>query len=116
MQGCFFSRADKSPLTYILDPDIEEDYDCLGDFDDIDCEVIPKTVGQYTGIDDVNGDKIFEGDIVKHLISGYEDGGGEVYYQEGAFGTQARLMSDFPTFTLVVGNVHDNPELLEEKK
>ena len=53
---------------------------------------------------------------MKHLISGYEDGGGEVYYQEGAFGTQARLMSDFPTFTLVVGNVHDNPELLEEKK
>lgn len=81
-------------------------------------EVIPKTVGQFTGLTDKNGIKIFEGDIVEGLEYDEEDGFGVVYWDDGAFwvgndswcGTFCDNYNgkDFE----VIGNIHDNPELI----
>ena len=75
--------------------------------------VIPETVGQYTGLTDKNGVRIFEGDIVR-----YEDDIGYVIYN----GDDARFLVDSPNMYIsmdysnefeVIGNIHDNPELLK---
>ena len=75
-------------------------------------EVIPETVGQYTGFDDKNGKKVFEGDILKAEIW-WEQGGcyphTETCFTEATFPNMYK--NHFEKFE-VVGNIYDNPELL----
>ena len=93
-----------------------------------DAEVDSDTVGQYTGLTDKNGKKIFEGDIIHLEYSQVFFGGeyfgeytAEVSYKEGCFITDGinngdeieTPLSGFDNDELeIIGNIHDNPELL----
>ena len=93
-----------------------------------DAEVDSDTVGQYTGLTDKNGRKIFEGDIIHLEYSQVFFGGeyfgeytAEVSYKEGCFVTDGTNngdeietpLSGFDNDELeIIGNIHDNPELL----
>lgn len=81
----------------------------------------PATVGQYTGLT-ANGKRIFEGDIVNGLFLFERPIAGVVTFRDGSFGVQwmRGRVEEFSVFTSccnvaweVIGNVADNPELLE---
>lgn len=91
-------------------------------------DVDPATVGQYTGLRDKNGQRIFEGDIVVFDNSPYnaycEPITGQIDWRNGSLCFKYQpwksvfyrsLCSDdfFAAKCDVIGNVHDNPELVE---
>ena len=82
-------------------------------------EIIPETVGQYTGMADKNGTNIFEGDIVRESFKGH----GRIYHvfwDDDYFAFRAKgedityqLDEIAPSHCEVIGNIHDNKELLK---
>ena len=83
-------------------------------------DVAPETVGQFTGLTDKNGKKIFEGDIVKneHRRGQYQyfkifyDTRVYCFMVENKYGMLGFLYNVIGDLE-VIGSVHDNPELLK---
>jgi uncharacterized phage protein (TIGR01671 family) len=118
---------------------VDDDYE-----DHEETEVLPESVGQYTELTDKNGKKIFEGDIAKLYTNGYmpsvdigtvtiKDGMAGIEYHTDItrkygwnpyfyrfgdsgewrdMGASGKITYNFE----VIGNIHDNPELLEKEK
>ena len=95
-----------------------------------DYEVEQESIGQYTGLTDKNGKEIYDGDIVSHpwkdpIFGVFVETGQFVHsticFNNGAFVVNYRLqgeyiyLQDFVRLKCleVVGNIHDNPELLK---
>lgn len=124
VEGFYFQkqnpfREDGLPLTH-----------AISDMPPFGYDVLPETVGQFTGLYDKNGKRIFEGDIVSQKRNGFEtlyvtiftdkdvgscgccypsfDGIGFVF--ESVKGTRANVFDLYPLE--VVGNIHDNKEML----
>ena len=84
-------------------------------------EVDPETVGQYTGLTDRNGKRIFEGDICRNTKTGevvsvkwHGTFAGFVWSRRNDNGNLCDFGELFRAHDKyeVIGNIHDNPELM----
>ena len=83
-------------------------------------DIIPETLGQYTGLESKYGHKIFEGDIVR--VDG-EDELAEIIWNDNNAMFELEFWSWFSDFDhflgpecTIAGNIHDHPELLEPEE
>ena len=92
-------------------------YDAEINIERLTFDVIPETVGQYTGLTDKNGKRIFEGDIVslvKHDSLIYKVVYVPCRYElVNSKGVNCFVLDIYKSENIeVIGNIHDNPELL----
>ena len=98
-------------------------YDSEGTFNVVE----KSSVGQDTGLKDKNGEKIFEGDILVCESSGGTKYFTDVRYDGGALSIDVIdldyditaigwAMKDYLLSVEIIGNIHDNPELMEEQE
>lgn len=108
IEGCYYKRntyyGDQFLKHYIIVSTEDLDYEQALEY----YEVIPETVGQYTGLTDVEGSKIFEGDIMRNI-------GNVVEFCNDSFCINGDSPLAFWTKTKIVGNIYDDSKSREAK-
>lgn len=82
--------------------------------------IYDETVGQYTGLVDKYGTMLFEGDIIRDedgdiMVVKWQSKGAEFVLELKPY-VSVRFYSTLPSKIEIIGNIHDNPELLEADK
>ena len=125
LYGCPVIAEDKEAMYFFTD-------EKNGNFRQHIC--MRKTVGQYTGLIDKNGTKIFEGDIVQYIfpvenadpdigiikfseceknLDNYYGCGFHIEWKDSYLRTDIGYWTNYKGNKMeVIGNIHDNPELL----
>ena len=126
-RGKCLGRLHKKGFVYgslgVIDTDLVAIYQCKEFTEDVKFIVDIGTVGQYTGLTDKNGTKIFEDDIVKVTDDNGETnlcscGIGDVCFYDGSWYIGGEVndgLYDVKNiyYIEVIGNIYDNPELLK---
>ena len=118
VEGCGIIATENWVSIFTAIDDIDENSSEVNEI-----EVLPETVGQYTGLKDKNGTRIFEGDIVKSCEHN------DVYFVKYFDSDNYSAFDCVPDVPLcecnglsylvneegckVIGNIHDNPEILK---
>lgn len=110
----------------VIDTDLCAIYHCF-EFNDDEMQLVDSgSVGQFTGLTDKNGKKIFEGDILRRAYHPEDDV--VIEWFDGSFRfRKANKPKDYGYSNVccvqnavsrlkIIGNIHDNPELLEVKE
>jgi len=130
--GSYFKHLPYTPAPIRDKPIPEEDYQHMMVIDGFSdwqmprgiraVDIIPETVGEYTGIHDKNGHEIYEGDLLAHDDN--HEFMWEVSYSDGGFNlvgiglpaeVSAVLNVTVAKDMVVIGNIHDNPEMVSHE-
>lgn len=82
------------------------------------------TLGQYTGFKDINDKEIYEGDIVNIIVNNNVKNYGKIIFKDGCYVVSIEIPEITPSLDWIIGvanveiigNIYENPELLEESE